>query len=348
MCGQCTRNRRIRLPDTIQSRAARHASGRSRACHSVAGRKQSPAVWRAIAFLALCQVIWSFSGVVIRWTPVPVTTLMPVSLLVAGAVLFAMTPRRRMRLPSWRLRGEAVGFGIANGITNILAGTAITMAGIGNASFAFASLPLWLVIVARPLVGDRMPLRATPALGLGGVGIVLLLLSSQGSDAGNKVFLGMMVALLAAIIGSVTALAGRRLVPSIGVQATAAWTMLSGGLALAPLIDPGALAAVALWTVPVLLVWIGMHFIFTPLLYNRVSIVAPAFVLAAATFINPSFAPVWGAVFYGESVTLLAVAGLVLALTANVLLMFLMRTPAPATEAATDENAKLEVQVSGV
>lgn len=300
-------------------------------------------MWRAIVFLAFCQIIWSFSGVVIRWTTLPVTTLIPVSLLIAGGVLLTITPRKRMQLPSWRLRGEAIGFGVANGLTNILAGIAITMAGIGNASFAFASLPLWLVIVARPLVGDRVPLRATPALGLGGLGIVLLLLSSQGSDSGNQVLLGMSIALLAAVTGSVTALAGRRLVPSIGVQATAAWTMLSGGLALAPMIDPGALADLALWTVPVLLLWIGMHFIITPLLYNRMSIVAPAFVLAAATFINPSFAPVWGATFYGERVTLLAVAGLALALTANVLLMVLMRAPATTAARRVDDQPVLDV-----
>jgi drug/metabolite transporter (DMT)-like permease len=308
-------------------------------------------VWAAIIILAACQIIWSFSGVVIRWTPIPVSTLIPVSLLISGCVLLCVTPRRRMRLPSWRLRGEAVGFGITNGITNILAGTAITMAGIGNASFAFASLPLWLVIVARPLVGDRVPLRATPALALGGAGITLLLLSSQGSDSGGRVFAGMLLALLAAMTGSVTALAGRRLVPAIGVQATAAWTMLSGGIALAPMIDPGALAAVAPWTMPVLLLWITMHFILTPLLYNRVSIVAPAFVLAAATFVNPAFAPVWGAVFFSERVSLLAIVGLALALTANILLMFLMRTPGHKPERqpapTTEEERSLEISASG-
>jgi drug/metabolite transporter (DMT)-like permease len=291
----------------------------------------------------MCQIIWSFSGVVIRWTPVPVTTLIPVSLIVSGVTLFGMTPRRRMRLPSWRPRVEAVGFGVANGITNILAGTAITMAGIGNASFAFASLPLWLVIVARPLLGDRVPRRATPALALGAAGIGLLLLSSRGSDGGSNVLAGMILALLAAIAGSISALAGRRLVPAIGIQATAAWTMLSGGLALAPMIDPRALMGIALWAAPLLLLWISMHFIVAPLLYNRMSVAAPAFVLAAATFVNPAFAPVWGATFYGERVTLMAISGLILALTANVLLMFLMRAPRSTTIApATPEKPAIQ------
>jgi drug/metabolite transporter, DME family len=283
--------------------------------------------------LAICQIIWSFSGVVIRWTTLPVTTLIPIALLTAGGLLALATPRRRLRLPTWRLRAEAVGFGFANGATNILAGIAITMAGIGNASFAFASLPLWLVIVARPLVGDRVPVRAVPALALGGAGITLLLISGRGSESGNQVFFGMLLALIAAVIGSVTALAGRRLVPAIGVQATATWTMLSGGVALVPMIDWRAFGTVALWTLPILLVWIGMHFIMAPLLYNRASIVAPAFMMAVATFINPSLSPVWGAVFYGERVAVLAVAGLVLALGANVMLLVLMRggkSPAPA------------------
>jgi drug/metabolite transporter (DMT)-like permease len=288
---------------------------------------EGPSVRRAILVLALCQVIWSFGGVVIRWTTLPVTTLIPLALLASGTFLALTTPRRRLRLPSWKLRAEAAGFGLANGVCNVLTGFAITMAGIGNAAFGFASLPLWLVLFARPLVGDRVPLRAVPALGLGGVGIGLLLLSSRGGESGDQVFLGMILAIAAGIVGSISALAGRRLVPAIGVQATATWTMLTGGLMLTPLIDWGAVASVALWTLPVLLAWVGMHFILAPVLYNRMSILAPAFMLAVATFINPSVAPVWGAIFYGESVTLLAVAGLALALSANVLLLVLMRAP---------------------
>lgn len=303
-------------------------------------------MWRAITFLALCQIIWSFSGVVIRWTTLPVTTLIPVSLIASGVALLCMTPRRRMRLPSWRLRAEAVGFGFANGVTNVLAGTAIMMAGIGNASFAFASLPLWLVIVARPLVGDRVPLRAIPALALGAAGIGLLLLSSRGSDSGSDVLVGMMLALLAAIAGSISALAGRRLVPTIGIQATAAWTMLSGGVALAPMIDPRALMDIAVWTVPALLAWVAMHFIVAPLLYNRMSLVAPAFVLAAATFINPAFAPVWGVVFYDEQVSPVAVAGLALALTANVALMFVMRGSRRSPAVVDVEETPMEASVA--
>jgi drug/metabolite transporter (DMT)-like permease len=284
-------------------------------------------VLRAILILAFCQIIWSFGGVIIRWTTLPVTTLIPLSLLASGTFLALTTPRRKLRLPSWQLRAEALGFGLANGITNVLAGFAITLAGIGNAAFGFASLPLWLVLFARPLVGDRVPLRALPALALGGVGISLLLLSSRGGDSGSQVFLGTLLAIAAAIVGSISALAGRRLVPAIGVQATATWTMLTGGLILVPLIDWSELAAVALWTLPVLLAWVGVHFIFAPLLYNRMSILAPAFMLAVATFINPAVAPVWGALFYGERVALLAVAGLTLAMSANVLLLVLMRAP---------------------
>jgi drug/metabolite transporter (DMT)-like permease len=281
---------------------------------------------RAILALVFCQVIWSFGGVVIRWTPLPVTTLMALALLSSGAFLALLTPRHRLRLPSWRLRFEAAGFGLANGATNVLSGVAVTMAGVGNAAFAFASLPLWMVLVARPLVGDRVPLRAVPALAIGGGGIGLLLLSSRGSESGDRVLLGLMVALLAAIIGSASALAGRRLVPKIGVDATAAWTMLVGGLALVPLVDWPSLATLAWWMVPVLLSWVGVHYVLAPVLYNRSSIVAPAFVMAVATFVNPSLAPVWGRLFYSEAISPLAVAGLALALGANVLLLLLLRS----------------------
>lgn len=290
---------------------------------------------RPMLFLALCQVIWSFGGVVINWTPLSATTLMPLVLITAGLFLITLTPRHRLRLPSWRLRAEAVGFGVANGLCNVLSAVAITMAGVGNASFAFASLPLWLVLVARPLVGDRVPPRALPALGIGAAGIALLLLSGRGSESGDRVVLGLVIGILAAMVGSASALAGRRLVPRIGVDATAAWTMLVGGLVLMPLMDLRELQLLAWWMIPVLLVWTLTHFVLAPVLYNRSSVVAPAFVLAIATFVNPSVAPLWGALFYDERVSPLAVAGLVLALGANVLLMLMLRNQRTESDAAS-------------
>jgi probable blue pigment (indigoidine) exporter len=285
-------------------------------------------VRRAILILAFCQIVWSFGGVVIRWSPLSSTTLITLALLSAGAGLALMTPRRRLTLPNRRLRAEAIGFGIANGATNALAGAATVMAGIGNAAFAFASLPFWLVLVARPLVGDRVPVRAVPALVIGASGITLLLLSGRGSDSGDQVFFGIALGVLAAMIGSVSALAGRRLAPHIGAEATAAWTMLTGGLMLAPLADWPSLGELYWWMAPVILVWTGMHFIIAPLLYNRAAVIAPAFVMAVATFVNPAVAPVWGAVFYGERVAPLAIGGLVLALSANILLLFVMHSAA--------------------
>jgi drug/metabolite transporter, DME family len=295
---------------------------------------------RAILALVLCQVVWSFGGVVIQWTPLPVTTLMTLALLTSGLFLAVLTPRHRLRLPSWRLRCEAAGFGLANGATNVLSGVAVTMAGVGNASFAFASLPLWMVLVARPLVGDRVPLRAAPALAVGGGGIGLLLLSSRGSESGDRVLLGLLLALLAAVVGSASALAGRRLVPKIGVDATAAWTMLAGGIALVPLVDWPSLGQLAWWMFPVLLMWVAMHYVLAPVLYNRSSVVAPAFVMAVATFVNPSLAPVWGAIFYGERVAPLAVAGLALALGANVMLLLLLRSGVGASREYTGQVAE--------
>jgi drug/metabolite transporter (DMT)-like permease len=69
-----------------------------------------------------------------------------------------------------------------------------------------------------------------------------------------------------------------------------------------------------------------VHYVLAPVLYNRSSIVAPAFVMAVATFVNPSLAPVWGRLFYSEAISPLAVAGLALALGANVLLLLLLRS----------------------
>lgn len=294
---------------------------------------------RAILLLALCQVVWSFGGVVIRWEPLPPSTLMTTALLFSGGILALLTPSHRLRLPSWRHRFEVIGFGIANGATNALMAAAITLAGIGNASFAYASLPLWMVLLARPLLGDRVPARALPALLIGGTGIGLLLMAGRGSGEADNVMGGLVLALVAAIAGSASALAGRRLVPAAGVDATATWTMLWGGIVLIPFADWSALGRVVWWTLPVLVAWVGVHYILAPVTYNRASVTAPAFVIAVATFVNPALSPLWGAIFYGERVSLLAVAGLVLALGANVLLLVTLRSRRPSSPAINLEPA---------
>ncbi|MCO5175774.1 MAG: DMT family transporter [Thermomicrobiales bacterium] len=290
---------------------------------------------RAILMLGLCQLVWSFGGVVICWEPLP-QTLMASALLVSGAVLAVLTPRHRLRLPNNRLRLEAIGFGIANGATNALMAAAITLAGIGNAAFAYASLPLWMVLIARPILGDRVPTRALPAMAIGAAGIILLLMAGRGSSVGENVLGGLALALIAAIAGSVSALAGRRLVPRVGVDATATWTMFVGGLVLIPLVDWRAFGTLVWWMIPTLLAWVGIHYILAPVTYNRASVSAPAFVIAVATFVNPAISPVWGALFYGEHVSALAVAGLCLALGANLLLMLTLRSTRTA-EAVADE-----------
>ena len=307
--------------------------------------KKDIVVRRAILLLALCQVVWSFGGVVIRWEPLPPSTLMTTALLLSGATRALFTPRRRLRLPGWRRRAEALGFGVANGATNALMAVAITMAGIGNAAFAYASLPLWMVLLARPLLGDMVPARAVPALAIGGARVGLLLLAGRGSEGGDNVLGGLVLALVAAVAGSVSALAGRRLVPAVGVDATATWTMLTGGLVLIPFADWGALGDIVWWTVPVLLAWVAAHYILAPVMYNRASVTAPAFVIAVATFVNPALSPVWGAVFYEERVTLLAVAGLALALGANVLLLLTLRARRVAARAT---DAEPDVSPAGV
>lgn len=296
---------------------------------------------RAILTLAFCQVIWSLGGVMLRWSPLPALTLVPLALTSAGCCLALASGRRRLRLPSWRLRAEAFGFGLANGSCNALIGVAVGLAGVGNAAFAYASVPLWMVLVARPLVGDRVPARALPALGVGAVGIALLLAGGRGSDAGERVTLGLTLALLAAIVGALSALGARRLVPRIGVEPLAAWTMLTGGLILAPFVEWDAFLDLAWWMLPLTAGWIGMHFIFAPVLYNRTAPHAPAFVLAAATFVNTALAPLWGALIFGERLALLSVAGVLLALGANALLLVILRAGADERPAAPVEAPAL-------
>lgn len=283
---------------------------------------------RAALVLFFCQVIWSLGGVVITLEPLPVVNLMALALLSAGVVVGVAAGRRALSLASWRLRAEATGFGVANGLCNLLSGLAILLAGVGNAAFAIAATPLFIVIIARPLTGDRLPARAVPALLLGALGVGLLLAAGRGADGGQNVMLGLLCGLLAALLAAVSALGGRRLAPRIGVEAAVAWTLFIGGLSLLPFVEWRAFLDIAPLMLPLVAIWITGHFVIAPVLYTRAARIAPAFVLAAATFVNTALAPVWGALIFGERLLPLALAGVGLALAANVLLMLILRNAA--------------------
>lgn len=127
---------------------------------------------------------------------------------------------------------------------------------IATALIVFYTFPMWVAVAAVPVFGEHLGLRKLAAIGLSGVGLVLLLASPGSSDGIDA--LGVALALLASLCQTGFALVGAggfRSVPplqsaallrlfSLGIYLVVLVPLLviagQGGSLVAPLGDPGA------------------------------------------------------------------------------------------------------------
>ena len=127
---------------------------------------------------------------------------------------------------------------------------------IATALIVFYTFPMWVAVAAVPVFGEHLGLRKLAAIGLSGVGLVLLLASPGSSDGIDA--LGVALALLASLCQTGFALVGAggfRSVPplqsaallrlfSLGIYLVVLVPLLviagQGGSLVGPLGDPGA------------------------------------------------------------------------------------------------------------
>jgi drug/metabolite transporter (DMT)-like permease len=189
------------------------------------------AVWSA---LAAVYVVWGSTYLAIR---VAVETLPPllmasVRFLIAGAVLYAWAARgssreERPTAAQWRaaaIIGTALLLGGNGGV--VLAEQTVPS---GIAALLIATVPLWMVLVARLTLGERVGWRESLGIGVGFGGIVLLVdpFTGGGFDP-----VGVALLLFASLSWSAGSLYARRApLPARPLLGTA-MQMLAGGVAL--------------------------------------------------------------------------------------------------------------------
>lgn len=229
---------------------------------STAGRPlvASPAAGpRAAAAVAVTVLSWASAFPLIRVAlrelePVPLASArFAVAALLAGVWLVRRRPPRLT--PSHALRFGACGL-VGIGFYNILLNTGQQTVAAGATSFIVNTAPILTAILASLFLRERFGARGWigTAVSFAGVGLI-----ASGQPGGLTVGSGATLVLAAASCSAVFFVIQRPLVAAHGALASAALTLVAGGVFLAPWL-PGALAdlSAASWTTVLAVVVLGV------------------------------------------------------------------------------------------
>jgi drug/metabolite transporter (DMT)-like permease len=186
---------------------------------------------RGAAYVALLilAVLWGYNWVVMKIATqyAPPVEFAAMRLLIGAALLFAAMlamrkPLKPERLPAYFWIGvfQSGGF-IA------LATWAVISAGAGKVSILSYTMPLWVAILAWPLLGERLHRWQAAAVGVAATGIVLILdLSAHAPSVADG------IAILAGISWAIGVIITKRVYASgsVDVLSMTAWQMLFGGI----------------------------------------------------------------------------------------------------------------------
>jgi drug/metabolite transporter (DMT)-like permease len=158
---------------------------------------------------------------------------------ISAVVLLALLPLLGARLPRGRLALWALATGLL-GVVLFYEGFAegTIRAGAGNAAVLSNSSPLFVLVLARLALRERMPAAGVLGLLLGFAGIVVMVSSQLRGGGTPSMALGMGLALAAAVGWAVATLVVKWLVdrdPELDVVGLTAGQFVVGALVLAPL-----------------------------------------------------------------------------------------------------------------
>jgi drug/metabolite transporter (DMT)-like permease len=262
--------------------------------------RRRPLVWAALGAVYL---IWgsTYLGIEVGMRTMPTLLMLSLRFLLAGAVLWLLVGRgERPTLRHWR---SAVVIGAAlllfgNG------GVAIAQESIdtGTVALIVGSVPLWLALLDRVFLGQRLAPAAVVGLVLGFGGVALL----AGGAGGGSIW-GVVVVLVGSLAWAAGSLyAGRAAVPRQPL-AGAALQMLAGGVLLglaglvrgeASEVDVAAISGESVLALAYLIV-VGSLVGFTA--YTWLLRNAPTSLVGTYAYVNPVVAVALGTVFLDEA-----------------------------------------------
>jgi len=293
---------------------------------------------RAWGALATLYVVWgsTYLGIMLAIRTMPPFLMSSARFVVAGAVLFAVSPRRGQRLGLRQWAAAAVAGAALLAVGNGGITWAEQRVDSGVAALLVATMPLWLALFDRLVFGTRLSPAGLAGLvvGLGGVALLV------GPGGGGTDLVGGLVCVAAAAAWAAGSLYSRRApLPSQPMLASG-MEMLAGGVLLAvaglaageggqvhlsQVSATSLLALLYLVVVGSIVAFSAFHW----LLRN-----APTHIVSTYAYVNPVVAVLLGAAFLGEPTTFRTlIAGL--AIVASVVLIVGARLPrfAPAVPA---------------
>jgi drug/metabolite transporter (DMT)-like permease len=192
---------------------------------------------RLVVALATVYVVWgsTYLAIAIGIETIPPFLLGGVRFLVAGAAMFTWSVRRgdrtgdRLGAPQWRAALVVGGLLLAVGNGGVSWAEQFVPSGL--AALVIATVPLWIAVWARALLGERLRPRAIAGL-LVGLGGVAVLVQPRGGAGGSTA--GVLALLLSALAWSGGSVWSRRArLPSRPLVATSMEMLAGGGVLVA-------------------------------------------------------------------------------------------------------------------
>ncbi len=302
--------------------------------------------------MLVLYLVWgsTYLAVAIAVDTIPPFLMMSARFLLAGLILLtwsvardgrAFTPPTRRE---WRDSAIVGTLLIGGGMGMVAFGEQTIPSGI--TALLIATMPVWVAIIGRVFLGERLPRLAIVGIVVGFAGVAILIGPSAIGGAGALDPLGLVAILISPIAwatGSLFAshracLPGRPLVAT-GVQ------MVLGGLILAvagaltgefAVLDIGAISGESILALLYLLV-MGSLVAFT--VYGWLLRVAPLPLIATYAYVNPVVAVVLGAIVLGETIDARTlVAGAVIVFAVAVIVTARGRMPAARAGRAIEET----------
>lgn len=274
-----------------------------------------------VARLGLVMFLWSlcFPLITVGLTMAPPLTLAALRAAVAGAGL--LLPAVVLRRPwphGWRVWLTLAGAGIS--LTTMGLGGMFLAGGLvspGLATVLANVQPLLAAVLAFLVLGERLGPRRRLGLFLGFAGILLVAAPGFGPGNANSSPLGMAYIGLGAVGVAVGNVLLKRLAGQVDLLMATGWQLVLGSIPLGMAARLWEASQRVAWGLPLLLVLLALGLLVTAVasalwfsLLHRSELNR----LNTFTFLTPAFGLLIGAVFFGERLQGLEVAGMLLIL----------------------------------
>ncbi len=266
--------------------------------------------------MLLTMLIWGFTPVFLRSIsvglgPADALVIRYVPIAVTCIIILAVTGKWRIARADWpRLLVISI-VGIFGYSAPSVYAFASVPAGIGG--LIYATQPLFIVLLAVIMLGEKVTAAVIAGLALALAGTVLLVWHDLAGDRASQPYLsGILLLLFACFAWSFYSVPGKVIIQRYGTMSITAMSLLIGTLPMLLLASPATIDTLHAMTAQQ---WLEM--LFLAFVSSFIAMIAwtyatarlPAATVGASLYVIPVIAVFAGALFLGEAVTLTTLLG---------------------------------------